>query len=259
VTVESVALLQSIKRKNPRLPVVMIDSEIDLRRRQELLDAGADLYLVKPATARFRPEIAQEELNLFAEELLGFANRAFEQFEVMAGIHGPEAGRRFYEEGRKEQIDRSFHLLKRFIDELSNPNDIHEVADTILRLSAEYFDRGVLFLASDDSFIGLGGFGGPTRDLRLARDEESILSEVAASGETHRGKIRRSVANLRLIENLGGLLPTEVAVMPIMHAGRTIGILYGDNAEHRAPIDNMTGLEIFLSQAGYALVKAEGQ
>jgi hypothetical protein len=41
-----------------------------------------------------------------------------------------------------------------------------------------------------------------------------------------------------------------------MHANRTIGILYGDNAEHRAPIDSMTGLEIFLSQAGYAFSNA---
>ena len=41
-----------------------------------------------------------------------------------------------------------------------------------------------------------------------------------------------------------------------MHANRAIGILYGDNAEHRAPIDSMTGLEIFLSQAGYAFGNA---
>ena len=34
------------------------------------------------------------------------------------------------------------------------------------------------------------------------------------------------------------------------------GILYGDNAAHRAPIDTMTGLEIFLSQAGYAFGNA---
>jgi hypothetical protein len=41
-----------------------------------------------------------------------------------------------------------------------------------------------------------------------------------------------------------------------MRGNRTIGILYGDNAEHRAPIDDMTGLEIFLSQAGHAFGSA---
>jgi len=68
--------------------------------------------------------------------------------------------------------------------------------------------------------------------------------------------MRRTPANVELINSLGGLLPSEVVALPIMHAKRTIGILYGDNAAHRAPIDAMTGLEIFLSQAGYAFGNA---
>jgi hypothetical protein len=55
---------------------------------------------------------------------------------------------------------------------------------------------------------------------------------------------------------MGTLLPTEVVALPIMHSGRTIGILYGDNAGDRAPIEPMTGLEIFLAQAGYAFGNA---
>ena len=94
------------------------------------------------------------------------------------------------------------------------------------------------------------------RAIRLGRDEPSIFSDVVTSGEAHRGKMRRTPANVALIEQLGGLLPTEVVALPIMHNQRTIGILYGDNAEHRTPIENMTGLEIFLSQAGYAFGNA---
>jgi hypothetical protein len=55
---------------------------------------------------------------------------------------------------------------------------------------------------------------------------------------------------------MGTLLPTQVVALPIIHEQRAIGILYGDNAEHRTPIDTMTGLEIFLSQAGYAFGNA---
>ena len=83
-----------------------------------------------------------------------------------------------------------------------------------------------------------------------------MLEDVATNGEAHRGKMRRTPANVQLIDTLGGLLPTEVVALPIMHGNRAIGILYGDNAEHRAPIDSMTGLEIFLSQAGYAFGNA---
>jgi len=260
----SVRLMLQLKRKSSRLPVVLIDSEPDLRRRHDLLRAGADLYLTKPTAARLQPGLAEEELALFADELVLFAERSFQHWEQITG-GGAEAGKRFYEMGSKETIDRSFNLLKQLINELSNPNDIGQVSSTILRLSAEYLDRGALFIARDNAFAGLGGFGttgggdgmdARVRKLSLPRNAPSLLADVAASGAAHHGKMRRTPANVELVERLGGVLPTEVVALPILHANRTIGILYGDNAEHRAPIDSMTGLEIFLSQAGYAFGNA---
>ncbi|MEK6372923.1 MAG: response regulator [Acidobacteriota bacterium] len=261
----SVNLLQQLKRKNPRLPVVMIDDEADLRRRHDLLRRGADLYLTKPSPARLQPGLAEEELSLFADELVLFAERAFKQWEHSSGGLGADAGKKFYEAAETENVERSFGVLKQLINELSNPNDIGEVSETILRLSAEYLDRGALFVVSDSDFAGVGGFGATgggeemnarVKALRLPRGEASLLSDVAASGQAHRGKMRRTPANETMIDRLGGLLPTEVVALPIMHVNRAIGILYGDNAEHHAPIDGMTGLEIFLSQAGYAFGNA---
>jgi CheY-like chemotaxis protein len=261
----SVNLLQQLKRKNPRLPVVMIDDEADLRRRHDLLRRGADLYLTKPSPARLQPGLAEEELTLFADELVLFAERAFKQWEQSSGGLGVEAGKKFYEAAEKENVERSFGVLKQLINELSNPNDIGEVSATILRLSAEYLDRGALFVVGDREFAGVGGFGvtgggeemnARVKGMRMPRGEASLLGDVAVSGEAHRGKMRRTPANETMINWLGGLLPTEVVALPIMHVNRAIGILYGDNAEHRAPIDGMTGLEIFLSQAGYAFGNA---
>jgi CheY-like chemotaxis protein len=259
-------LMQQIKRKNRRLPVVLVDNEADLRRRHDLLRAGADLYLTKPSAARLQPGLAEEELSLFADELVLFSERAFEQWEQMAGGYGAEAGKKFYEQASKDSLDRSFTVLKQLINELSNPNDISQVSATILRLSAEYLDRGALFMASDNEFVGLGGFGitgggGDDMDarvkrVRVQREAPSILGDVAANGEAHRGKMKKTAANVELIDGLGGVLPTEIVALPIIHSGRAIGILYGDNAEHRAPIDSVTGLEIFLSQAGYAFGNA---
>ena len=258
-------IMQQLKRRNPRLPVVVIDREADLRRRHVLLHAGADLYVTRPSPERLQPENAQEELALFAEELVLFAERSFEQWERLTGSFGVEAGKRFYEMAEKETVDRSFTVLKQLINELNDPTDISQVAAMILRLSGQYVDRGALFVVTDDAFIGLGGFGiggvgeamdDRIREIRINRNEPSILSDVAASGQPHRGKIKRTDANVRLIEGMGNVLPTEVVALPIMHNEQGIGILYGDNAEHRAPIDSMTGLEIFLSQAGYAFGNA---
>ena len=254
-------LMQQLKRRNPRLPVVLVDNEADLRRRHDLLRAGADLYLTKPSAARLQPGLAEEELALFADELVLFSERAFEQWEQMAGGLGAEAGKKFYEQASKDSRDRRLTDLKQLINELSNPNDISQVSATILRLSAEYLDRGALFMASDSEFVGLGGFGvtgggddmdARVKGVRVQREAPSILGDVASSGEPHRGKMKKTAANVELINGLGGVLPTEVVALPIIHSGRAIGSLYGDNAEHRAPIDSVTGLEIFLSLAGYA-------
>src|SRR5687767_8713440 len=201
----------------------MVDTETDLRRRHDLLRAGADLYVTKPTSARLQPGLAEEELALFADELVLFAERSFEQWEQLTG-GGVEAGRKFYEMASKESTDRSFHLLRQLINELSNPNDIGQVSATILRLSAEYLDRGALFMASGSEFVGLGGFGvtgaeadadARVRRLRIARDQTSILADVAQSGQAHHGKMRRTPANVELIDGLGGLLPTEVVALPI--------------------------------------------
>ncbi|HET8773374.1 MAG TPA: DUF4388 domain-containing protein, partial [Thermoanaerobaculia bacterium] len=139
----SVRLMQQVKRKNPRLPVVVIDAEANLRRRHDLLRRGADLYLTKPTPARMQPGLVEEELALFADELVLFAERSFAQWEQITG-GGAEAGKKFYDLATKETMDRSFGLLRQLINELSNPNDIGQVSATILRLSAEYLDRGAL-------------------------------------------------------------------------------------------------------------------
>src|SRR5438132_13826269 len=80
-----------------------------------------------------------------------------------------------------------------------------------------------------------------------------------ASVTVHRCTMHSTPANLYIIASIGDRVQTEVVALPIMHGDRTIGILYGDNAEHRAPIDDVTGLEIFLSQAGSAFENAAAQ
>src|SRR5207302_7122242 len=218
LTEQSDVLLQQLKRKNPRLPVVIIDAEADLRRRHDLLQRGADLYLTKPSPARLQPGLAEEELSLFADELMLFAERAFQQWEQFTGGLDPDAGKRFYETAEKENVERSFSLLKQLINELSNPNDIGEVSSTILRLSAEYLDRGALVVAAEGGFEGVGGFGtadmsSRVKALKIGRTQPSILADVAAEGRAHRGKMRRTAANVELIEKLGGKLPTEVVAL----------------------------------------------
>jgi CheY-like chemotaxis protein len=255
-------LLAAIKKKNHRLPVVVIDRAADLRRRARLLRGGADHYLTKPSEAHLQPALADEQLALFADELVNFAERSFSAFEAMAS--GEDGARRLYDMAEQEKIARGHAVLKQLINEVSNPNDISELAQTILRLAGEYVDRAALFVLRDRQFVAHGAvstregeaLGERLGSLAISISEGSILSEVAARGEKHRGKIRRLPANERLINALGNGLPTEIVVLPILHSGSVVGLLYGDNAEQHEPMDELSGLEVFISQAGFALQNA---
>lgn len=94
------------------------------------------------------------------------------------------------------------------------------------------------------------------RRITIERADRSILAEVAEGGALHRGKLRKSSSNQSLLASLGSLDPTEVVVLPIPNRDRVVGLVYGDNAATKSPIQDLAGLEIFLSQAGLAFENA---
>lgn len=257
-------LLGEIKAANRKLPVVMIDRDADLRRRHDLLDSGADFYLTKPSPAHLQPGLAEETLGLFADELMLYAQRAFESWGRATGMV-EEADRELSAGDAGERNQRSFALLKRLISELTDPDDLDQVSQTILRMAGEYLERGALFAIRENKFTGLGGFGetgaGDEMSRRVRRitidaADQSVLETVNGSRQPHRGKIQRTPANERLLAGLGPSLPSEVVVLPIVHRERVVGLLYGDNATTRHPLQDVAGLEIFLGQAGLAFENA---
>jgi GAF domain-containing protein len=122
-----------------------------------------------------------------------------------------------------------------------------------------------LFLVKQDKIYGLGGFGetgdkesinDKVRRIQLDRHADSVFQKIIESRQTHRGKLKDTMQNRLLIENLGKRAPTEIVVVPLVSRRRVLAALYGDNAHHRKPLGNIEGLEIFMSQAGIAMENA---
>ncbi len=61
---------------------------------------------------------------------------------------------------------------------------------------------------------------------------------------------------LYLEEQLGGDVPEEVFLGPVISEGKTVAVLYGDNLPEKRTVGDTAALEIFLSQAGLAMEKA---
>ena len=224
-------LLDSIKARNPRVPVIIIDRETGIRRRHTAIQAGADLYLAKPAS--------EDEVALFAEDIVVFASR---QFQRAAQSQSPD----------KERMYRGFRMLMRLISEVSEPNDISQLALTILQLASDYVDRGILFALTPTEFATLGRFGltSPGASLRVARGSMSVLDRVVETRQPYRANVDVAAADQQLLHAFGGQPPSEIVVLPIMDGDEIVGLLYGDNALNQRTIDDTVGLEVFLSQAG---------
>ena len=220
-------LIRDIKRVNSHLPVVVLDDTSDFRRRHRALESGADLYMRKPAND------ADEERSVFAEDLMTFVERRFAD-------RGPSKS--------GEPMHRGFRLLVQLLREVT-PGDVSQLSLTILQLAADYVDRGVLFANKGGRLVTLGKFG--VRSNGCA-PRLPLLDQVVATRHAFRGSVDLALA-ADLESAFGASSATEAIALPVLSGDDVVGVLYGDNGVNRRPIEDTSGLEIFLSQAGFAL------
>lgn len=220
-------LIRDLKRVNKNVPVVVLDATSDFRRRHRALEAGADLYMRKPA------DDGDEERSVFAEDLMLFVGRRFAERQPVQAA---------------EPMHRGFRFLVQLLKEISNPGDISQLSLTILQLAADYIDRGVLLAKKGNQLVVLGKFGVRSNGCapRLA-----ILDGVLATRRPFRGSIDEETA-ADLESAFGAANVREAIALPMLSGEEVVGVLYGDNAINQRPIEDTSGLEIFLSQAGFA-------
>jgi hypothetical protein len=126
-------------------------------------------------------------------------------------------------------------------------------------------NRAVIFLVKEKEIVGLGQFGlefsgevadARIRRMKIPRNEESVFA--VALSEMSPMKLRPGSGHWDnyLKKQLGGDLPEQIFLGPIISEGTVVAILYGDNFPEKKPIGDTEALEIFLSQAGLAMEKA---
>lgn len=248
-------LFQKLHQMEPDLPIVVLSPSSDLSRHHFYYRLGADIVLVKPDLPNFSSQEVEPTLKLFSEEV------AFAITRLVKRIPEFSQKAEFHDIATKERLNRSLSLLKKLILEVANPEDSSQVGLMVLRMAAEYLERAVLLLIWEGQVIGVGGFGMTgdnvpmnirVRSIAIPLGENSIFSEVYKNRRPHKGKLKRTRWNEVFIHQLGQVFPSEVGVFPILAGENIPALLYGDNAEYRKPIGNTDGLEIFLSQAGFA-------
>lgn len=156
-------------------------------------------------------------------------------------------------------------LLRGMLQELNNPALGGGIILLVLRFASELMNRAVIFLVKEKEIIGLGQFGieiaGEMSDARIRRmliprDEDSVFAlalREMSSLKVHPGS---GTWDTYLLKQLGGAMPEQIFLGPIISEDKVVAILYGDNLPEKKPIGDTEALEIFLSQAGLAMEKA---
>jgi hypothetical protein len=111
------------------------------------------------------------------------------------------------------------------------------IARTVLRYARSKFKRAVLLTVQRGGVHGWAGLGGEklgsegVRGIHLALGTPGILDMVVTTQAHFLGPIPRTESNIRLLKALGGGVPGNALLVPILALGRVVNVFYVDNGK----------------------------
>ncbi len=243
-----IELVRTLRATMPELVAILIGESRHPSSAAAARAAGATGYLTFPDLA----QAAYDEISMRIHDFCSQVGATLSLAEQVAQVDWSAAPGTI-------RVADPLSLLRGLIGEL-NASEAGDVSLLVLRLAAEYFERGALFGLIDGRAVCRGAFGDPfdrrMRGAVLGVGAGTLFERAVATRLTLVSAIPEDEAHLPLRERLGETTPQKVAVLPIIGAGTVYGLLYGDNAFSGRAFEDMRPLEIFLSQAGLSLQNA---
>ena len=245
-------LLKSVRRMAPRASGVLL-GELRARGDEAARSAGATAFVPLP------------DLGTTGLEGVGAALAKYAALVRDAVLHPGRFAAGGAPGGPVLAVDH-VSLLRGLLGELHSEEEV-AIPLLVLRLAAEYLERGILFSIQGHEAHGSGAFGDDpvggagrldsrVRGVVLPLKPGSVLERAAATRATYVGRIDSDDPAGGLVSRLGGRPPRESALLPIAAGRQVFSVLYGDNARSGRPVGDLRGLEIFTAQAGIALHNA---
>jgi len=167
-----------------------------------------------------------------------------------------------------QEISSDPHMarLSSYVNELNRQDISGEITLLALRFASDFVNRAILFLLRKEDIKGLGQFGVDlgegldpdtvVRSLNLPLGEGSIFKQVAQHRQSYKGPPTGSDLEKALFKTLGGGVPGEIFIGPIVSMGKVAVLLYGDDYPMGKGLEPTHTLDIFLSHVGLALDRA---
>jgi len=151
-----------------------------------------------------------------------------------------------------------FSLLKNAIDDIKNQRTQSDVLGALLRNSAQFADRAVLFVIKSDQAIAWRMCQASNRNdlqavsgVALPLAGSSVISQAARAGATETSSGTRADDG-SLVEQLGGEAQ-QLAAVPLVVRKKVVAVLYADSAwPHREAIQ-LDALEVLTQVSAIAI------
>jgi DNA-binding NarL/FixJ family response regulator len=263
-------LLEKVCSTYPDMRVLPLSDHRCSDAESKVWDMGMPEIFSKPRNLDMRQETGKRALAALGQTLFSAINSADAPVTILP--HGIQDIDDDQAESRQISADPSpfrnspgLHLLKGMLEELHNPALGGGIILLVLRFASEVMNRAVIFSVKEHNVVGIGQFGvtlpsGATdeviRNIVIPRNGDSIFGRILSHPSPMRARFDNGEWDKFLCKALGGKIPEEIFLGPIVSEGRVVAILYGDNLPEHRPVGNTEALEIFLSQAGLAMEKA---
>jgi CheY-like chemotaxis protein len=165
----------------------------------------------------------------------------------------------------ENECGSSMSLLRGMLEELNNPDLQGGVLLLVLRFASEFLNRAIVFSVHNKVVSGVGQFGisegkpsgdEKVRAIHFPLEAESMFRDPSRTLQAKTFTPQPTALDVHIFEQLGGGIPEEAFIGPLISQSCVIGFLYGDNLPGKRPVGDTESLSIFLSQAGVAMEKS---
>ncbi len=248
----------------PEVKILLTTDLLDPRMDDMARAKGASIVLQKPELARLQVGQLESAIGAFGQKICFEIEKLAPPIEEEVATFLKDLGAEVVSEGFR--VRDQLGLLKGLMGELANPQESSEISLLVLRLASEYFERAILFLVKRDELVGLGGFGDTgdketmiqkVRRLRIPLGIGSSIDGVLSS----RASAQRAQGDISEVDGdfqdaIGSYRSAAFVMIPMVSRNRVIAVLYADNAASGTALPDISGMEIFMAQAGLAMEKA---
>jgi hypothetical protein len=142
-------------------------------------------------------------------------------------------------------------------DALSSARDREALAAALLAFCAGLASRSGLFAVGKDAVRGVAGRGrafdgANLRNLEVPTGSGTVFDTALQSRDFYFGVVPALPANRDLYTALGGRLPANVMLIPVVVKGRTVALLYLDGDDDPLPRPDIPLMRRVAAKAGIA-------